>query len=102
MVYKFAFDTKNRNSRIAIAGFLIVAIALPLALLTLRQPTRTDTFAAQYDKGDVNGDNRINLDDAAEIRHTIQAQRYAKNADLNGDNKVDAKDVELFYTVLSM
>ena len=55
-------------------------------------------------EGDVNGDNKVDVEDVNAIINLIlelkDAGNYSGNADLNGDGKVDVEDVNAVINII--
>ena len=53
-------------------------------------------------KGDVNGDNAVNISDIVAVINTIAGDTtYQKTADVNGDNNVDISDVVMIINIIA-
>lgn len=60
----------------------------------------TSVSAETAKRGDVNGDNTVNLDDVTALADIIKNNGYSDSADLDGDKKVTITDLARLIDIL--
>jgi len=92
---------QNRSSLLTLGLLLLLVLLVPIVMIGGQKATSNVSQASERPVGDVNGDGRVDLNDAAAIRIAITNHTYSKEADLNHDGVVDEKDLAAFYDLIS-